>query len=263
MKRVVFLTAHGTDPDETLAIQQSFTCLGSRLLVQTGDLVVARYCALPWYKELEQDILYAGGTLINSYRQHRYVADLGNWVADLEGLTPETWNRLEDIPDEGPFIVKGETNSKKFLWDTHCFAATKRDAIDVWCRLQDDGLISGQHVYVRRFVPLHTYMTGFRGMPVTKEFRVFVCDSQVLSAGYYWSNYADDLPVTPDPSEIPSAFLQEVLGRVGRNVRFYTVDVAQTQEGEWLVIELNDGQMAGLSMNPPEQLYGELAHVLG
>jgi hypothetical protein len=34
--------------------------------------------------------------------------------------------------------------------------------------------------------------------------------------------------------------------------------VAKTQSGEWIVIELNDGQMAGLSDNDPSVLYHNL-----
>lgn len=248
--------------DEIEAMQANFRCVTSRMKVQPEELCIARYSALPFYKELEQDLLSVGARLINTYRQHRYVADLGNWVRDLEDITPETWTHLDAIPDEGPFILKGETNSKKFSWDTHFFARTRREAVDVYGRLQDDGFISSQHIYIRRFVKLHTYMIGLRGMPVTKEFRVFICDGEVLSSGYYWSNYIDDLPEHPDPKEIPTRFLQEVIDRVGKNIRFWVVDVAQTATGDWIVVELNDGQQSGLSENDPSVLYPRLAEVL-
>lgn len=34
---------------------------------------------------------------------------------------------------------------------------------------------------------------------------------------------------------------------VSQNTNFYVVDIAETKFGEWIVIELNDGQMSGLS----------------
>lgn len=39
------------------------------------------------------------------------------------------------------------------------------------------------------------------------------------------------------------------------------IDVAQTESGDWIVIELNDGQMSGLSENNPEILYKNLKHM--
>lgn len=249
---------------EEAAMAASFRVVRSRMEVQPGETCIARYSALPWYQELEEDLQRTGSRLINTWRQHRWIADVGDWVTDLAGLTPETWRRLIDVPDSAfPVVVKGETNSKKFLWDTHMFAKTRREASEVLCRLQDDGVISSQHIYFRRWVPLRTYLIGFRGMPVTKEFRVFVCNRKVLSIGYYWSNYADDLPEKPNPDDVPRAFLQRVIRRIGNRAPFYAVDVAETESGDWIVIEINDGQMSGLSDNDPAVLYSALRAALG
>lgn len=251
------------DDLEITAMCNNFRCVTSRLGVQKDELCISRYSALPYYRELEQDINSLGARMINTYRQHRYIADLGDWSQDFEGITPETWSNLDMVPDSAfPVIVKGETNSKKFQWDTHFFAKTRRDAVDVMCRLQEDGFISDQWIYFRRFVPLKTYTIGLRGVPISKEFRVFICRGNVLSRGYYWSSHVDDLPDVPDANEIPKALLDQVIERVGKSADYYTVDVAQTEKGEWIVIELNDGQQSGLSENDPNVLYSNLAKVL-
>ena len=80
-----------------------------------GQVVIPRYSALPYYQELEYDMTSCGLSLINTYAQHRYVADLQNWYYDFEDLTPKTWFRASDVPstEEGPFILKGATNSRK------------------------------------------------------------------------------------------------------------------------------------------------------
>ena len=49
---------------------------------------------------------------------------------------------------------------------------------------------------------------------------------------------------------------------VGDKVDFYAVDVALTSDGEWIVIELNDGCLSGLSANNPDVLYQKLAQVI-
>lgn len=247
---------------EEAAMEASFRVVRSRLDVEPDEICIARYNALPFYKELEEDLSRKGARLINTYNQHRWIADLGRWYYDLEGLTPETWSKIEQVPDSAfPIVVKGETNSKKFLWDTHMFARSRQKAIEIMCNLIDDGVISGQHIYFRRFVPLVTYLEGIRNIPVTKEFRVFVCNRQILSTGYYWSNYLDDLPEVPDPRDVPKDFLRRVVRRVGNKASFYAVDVAQTLRGDWIVVELNDGQMSGLSENDPSVLYPNLRKV--
>lgn len=236
----------------------------ARLLleIKAGDLVVGRYSVLPFYSEQAKDIEYVGATLINSYQQHQYVADLGNWVPDLDRLTPRTWRNIEDIPEKGPFVLKGETNSRKSHWLQDMYADGKLEAIAIHNRLVDDGLLSQQKIYIRQYIPLVKYLDGVNGMPVTKEFRFFVAFGIILCGGYYWQNYIDDLSEKPDPHEVPLDFLHDVMARVGNQSNFYTIDVAQTQSGEWIVIELNEGQMAGLSCNDPMELYKGLSQAL-
>jgi len=238
-----------------------FECINRRSKIQKDELIIGRYSVLPYYNELQDDVDYIGAKLINTYKQHRFVADLWNWYYWLSEYTPKTYNRLEDVPDTTTcgYVVKGETNSKKNLWDTHMFAASKKDAINIYCDLQNDGLLGHQQIYIREYVPLETYLIGLRGLPITKEFRVFVCNGQVISKAFYWSNYVEDIPGgEPSADEIPNSFLYKIIDRIGKNIDFYVIDVAKTQSGKWIVIELNDGQMSGLSCNKPEILYKNL-----
>jgi hypothetical protein len=268
MKKPVVLlrTLPGQDAEEIKAIEKHFPILDSRLDIKPNDLVIGRYSVLPFYEEQHRDILSVGARLINSYKQHRYIANLMNWYEDLKGLTPETWPSLEAAPGDGPFILKGATNSRKFQWDTHMFAATRRDASLVCTELQNDSLIGYQDIVVRRYVPLKTYYTSFHGLPITKEFRFFVCAGEILSGGYYWASHTEDLKdlhnIVPDWEEVPTSLIDAVISRVGEKAFFYAVDVAQTEAGDWIVIELNDGQMSGLSDNDPEELYKNLSFVL-
>lgn len=254
------------DEEELEAATSHFHCVTSRMAVGRDWLVIGRYSVLPFYRELEQDIRSIGSRLINTHEQHLYVADLQNWVADLGALTPATWNRLEDIRGTtGPFVLKGATNSKKFQWKTHMFARDWLDAGTVYDRLCEDGLIAQQHIYIRQYLPLTTYFEDVVGLPVTKEFRFFVYEGEILTGGYYWSSHIDALReqgIDPKPEEVPKEFLAEVLRRVGKKVAFYALDVAELSDGRWIVIELNDGQMSGLSMNDPKVLYARLAERL-
>lgn len=254
-RHVILYRGADFEKTELEAANWFFKCSNRRPDIQKDDLVVGRYSMLPFYADQAKDIDYVGAKLINTYNQHLYVADLGNYVMDLGKLTPRTWRNLEDIPEKGPFVVKGETNSRKGNWKRDMFAHDKTDAIMIANRLSDDSLIGQQKIYVRQYIPLIKLMDGINGMPVTKEFRFFVAYGHLLCGGYYWQNYIDDLSEVPSVDEVPREFLQEVIEAVGDQCNFYTIDVGQTQSGEWIVIEMNDGQQAGLSCVDPFKLY--------
>jgi hypothetical protein len=262
MNPVILYRDIDTPDEEKGPIHKYFEATSIRTAIP-NRLVVGRYSVLPYYKELEDDLLFVGSKLINTYKQHRYLADLRNWVEDIGDLTPKTWYWHQDLPDNGgPFVVKGETNSKKHSWDTHMFAKDKRDAGLVMSRLSGDGLIGQQSIYFREYVPLKTLLVGLNGLPVTEEFRFFICNGKVLCGAYYWSSFVNDLTSIPDVESVPQEFLNEIIRRVGTKATFWVVDVAKTDDGRWIVIELNDGQMSGLSENDPDKLYENLAAAL-
>lgn len=242
--------------------QNVFTSRSKICLDKPGSMVIGRYSCLPWYKELEEDLAATNCRLINTHRQHAYVADLKNWYEDLEGLTPKTWFELANVPkDGGPFVLKGETNSAKFLFDTHMYAANYNAAMEVYSRLSKDSLIGQQDIYVREYVPLVKLADGLHGLKITEEYRFFVYRSQVICGGFYWSSHVDDILETeqiPDANVVPKDFLQEVISRIEDQCIFYTIDVARKQDGSWVVIELNDGCQAGLSCIPTKTFYESL-----
>lgn len=250
------------DDKELLAAKKFFPCVSLLTDIKEYNLVINRYSVYPFPLDQEKEILNIGATPLNTHYQHRYIADLGNYVADLKGLTPKTWDKLSDTPEEGPFILKGETNSRKSNWKQDMFAANKKEASEVHSRLCGDTLIGQQKIYIREFIPLVTYTHGIGGIPITKEFRFFICDGEIISSGYYWQNYAEDLESIPNPKEVPQEFLNKIIEIVKPNISFFVVDVAQAQNGDWVVIELNDGSQAGLSCNDPEKLYSNLKMVL-
>lgn len=255
---VILYRGNEFEQEELEAASKYFFCTNRRPDIQKDDLVIGRYSLWPFYSDQEKDILYVGAKLINSSAQHRYIADLQNYVYDLQELTPRTWNDITSIPEDMSFVLKGETNSRKSNWKRDMFATSKKEALHIHSKLLDDSLIGNQQIYIREYVPLMKYLDGVNDMPVAKEFRFFIAYGKIISSGYYWQNYIDDLPEVPNPEEVPIAFLNEVIQRVGNKSNFYTIDVAQTQKGDWIVIELNEGQQSGLSCNPPKTLYKNL-----
>jgi len=250
-------------PGELAAMHRHFKCTKLRADIQPGNLVIGRYSVLPFYQEQAEEVEAQGGRLINSVGQHRYVADLGAWYPDLDGYTFPTWESLESTPKgQAPFVLKGQTNSMKHLWKSHMYAATWEDAVQVYGRLIQDALIGTQRVYIRKYVHLETLGATVTGLPITYEFRVFVLFGKVVNISFYWGSFAEDLdriPTKPYATHIPSDWLEGAIARVSDHIPFFTIDVACDVNGQWWVVELNDGQMAGLNGADPEEFYARLA----
>lgn len=262
MKPVILLRDSIAEESELAEAENHFPVYFQRSKVPSGSLVIGRYSVLPYYRELENDLLENGSCLINSYSQHLWIADLKEWYEDFLEITPKTWTKLSEIPEVGPFVLKGQTNSKKFNWKTHMFAKDKKEAIQVYSRLMDDSLISQQEIYIRQFVPLKKLADGLNDLQISEEYRFFILDGKVVSSGFYWSSHIDDLTTIPDPASVPQEFLDDVIRRIGTKARFVVVDIARTAEDTWIVVELNDGQMSGLSENKPETLYSNIKKIL-
>ena len=117
-----------------------------------------------YFKELEADLKAQGSRLINTYREHSYIANF-DYYYDIEDLTPKTWFRLEDVQEVGPYVVKGRTNSRKFQWDTQMYAEDLEGMEKIASFLWQDSLIGSQDIIIRKFVKLNVLETGINGLP--------------------------------------------------------------------------------------------------
>lgn len=252
------------DGSEMNIAQKYFDVRNYRTHIPKNSLVIGRYSCLPYYQELEEDLKTCNSYLINSFKQHKYVANF-EYYEDIKDYTFETWFSLQDIPTEmkdKPLIVKGRTNSKKFQWNTHMFANNFKEAVHIYSELMNDSFIGSQGVIVRAYHPLETFEIGINDIPMTNEWRLFFYKNRLLSFGYYWS-MIDDLSyiekAKADFMEKGLPFAQQVANIIKEKVNFFVIDIAKTQEGDWIVIEVNDGQQSGLNeFNDPHSLYGNL-----
>jgi hypothetical protein len=266
---VVLFRPNIADEGEEASAREYFTVYTYRAEIPKGSLVVGRYSFLPFYNELEKDVELLGSQLINSYRQHRYVAEL-EYAEDLADVTFPTWFRYEDVPQAfraSPFVVKGRTNSRKHEWHTKMFAKDFQAAVRIGADLSTDGLIGQQGIVLRQYVPLETFEIGVTGTPITNEWRIFYYRGQRLAHGYYWGSTIDDwTPVeraTPDFEANGLPFADAVAQRLVDRVPFVVIDIAKGADGRWWVVELNDGSQAGLNGTvDPGQLFSNLKRAL-
>lgn len=254
------------DSDGTLEIEHArhdFRVEQFRSKIPQDSLVIGRYSVLPFYRELEQDLLNNGSSLINSHRQHQWIANF-DWYEWLKDFTPESCYERDFYrwKYEGPFVLKGATNSRKHQWKTHMYAETRRDASRVAGRLANDSLIGQQGIVYRRYVPLKRIETcEISGLPLVNEWRLFYYKETLLSKGFYWTNcqYPERATFTSEALELASKCAEIC----AEHTNFFVLDVAETESGEWILVEVNDGQMSGLSDNNPMTLYRNLRMAIG
>lgn len=259
MSVVIFARESLLDPSELAAMESNFHVAKYNSDIPEGSTVIGRYSVLPFYKWIEEDLACRSCKLINTYQQHTYIANF-LYYEDVEDLTFKTWFDPSTLPEnEAPFVVKGTTNSRKHDWKGSMLAMTRKDAIEYGCNLQQDSLIGQQDIIYRKYIPLQTFEYGINGLPFSNEWRIFVYKKSILSYGYYWTNAENAIEINrAGPPERFIEFANHVVNRLHDKLNFYVIDLAYTEAGNWILVEVNDAQMSGLSMNDPHVLYTNL-----
>lgn len=264
-KQIVALARDNSSFDEfeLIELRKQFPTYFYRSDVPNNSLVIGRYSVLPYYSELETDLSRKNSVLINSRQQHEFISKF-QYYEYLKQFTFKTYFDYNFyLAPEGQYVVKGETNSKKFSWNKEMFAANKRRATEIAALLKNDGQICDQSILYRQYVPLETFEIGLNGIRFTNEYRLFFYKDKMLCSGYYWSPAKDALKYhfrTLEPQML--SFAQQIANIISNYVNFYVMDLAKTESGEWILVELNDGQMSGLSMCDPALLYQNLGNEL-
>lgn len=258
MPNLILLFRESLDQEHELYTAQKYWVVTtSRMCIKPNSLVIGRYSVLPYYLELEKDLQNIGSKLINSYQQHKWIADIENWYNELSEFTFPTYFSNWDLLPEGSYVLKGRTNSRKTKWQTHMFAATKKDVPIIFEKLLTDTLIGDQGIVVRKYIPLKKFGTAINGLPISNEYRLFYLGENIIAGGFYWSIYdGNDKPQqVPDQAII---FANKIAKIASQFTIFYVLDIAETASGEWILVEINDGQMSGLSDINHDEFYKNL-----
>jgi hypothetical protein len=262
MKTKMLFRPTGDQKEELKICQKHFSVSDTRIGM-SNSLVIARFPgSRTYYRELENDLKLQGSYLINSYFDHNFIASF-DWYHELKDMTPKSYFSLQDVPkDGGPFVLKGRTNSRKHQWREKMYAKDYKDAVRIYFELMnDDPAIADQGIVIRDFIPLEDFGEGVNGQPFANEWRCFFYKEELLSFGYYWIN-GDIIPDNSVFDETAMNFAKSAALKISDRCNYFVLDIAKTKKGEWIVIEVNDGQYSGLSGNDAETLYTNLVRVL-
>ncbi|SHK35885.1 protein of unknown function [Clostridium cavendishii DSM 21758] len=202
------------------------------------------------YNNLEDKNYY----LINTPDEYVNTHYLPNWYQHFEVLTPKTiWsenvpnkeeiiNMLKDFNEE-PIIVKDYVKSRKHEWYESCYIENPKEtekALKVVNNfIKGQGEYLNQGVVLRKFIELESIgFHGKSGMPISNELRLFIFNYKVVCVVGYWNG--------KNINEYPE-FVDDIIEKI-KNIKsnFFTVDIAKKSNGEWIVMELGDGQVSGL-----------------
>lgn len=211
------------------------------------------------YAQLFDALAERNINLINSPVQYKHCHYLPESYSLIENYTPATvfvkinsdfnfddvFRQLSVFGDK-PLILKDYVKSRKHEWTEACFIPSASDRSEVervvnrFLELQGDDLNEG--LVFREFVEFKPLAEHSKSkMPLTKEFRLFFLNGELLNSFEYWGecDYSGSRP--------PENTFSDVAHRI--ESRFFTIDIAQTVSGEWQIVELGDGQVAGLPEN--------------
>lgn len=225
------------------------------------------------YLQLYEGLLQKNVELINSPVEYAHCHYLPNSYDRIQGTTPTSnWTKpgfpisdehiieLASEFENRPIIVKDYVKSEKHNWEDACYIPDASDEQKVLAVTKKFMELRGEHLneglVFRQFEELEFLADHSKsGMPLTKEFRILFAHQKIVAVFDYWDegNYGETKPNLDYFTEIGQAI----------ESNFFTMDVAQKKNGEWIIMELGDGQVAGLPDNAdPEKFYLELMNAL-
>jgi hypothetical protein len=210
------------------------------------------------YSALYDTLLVKGYKLINTAEEYKNCHYLPESYRFIETETPRTvWLPMQpgdanyakifeiiSVFGDSPLIVKDYVKSQKHYWETACYIDSAvnsekvRSVIGRFLELQGTDLNEG--LVIREFVELEELTKHSKsGMPLKLEYRLFYLQGKLIGCYEYWEEGVYSSEEIP-----PMESFQKIAETIESN--FFSMDIAKTKAGEWIIVELGDGQVAGL-----------------
>lgn len=244
---------------DVLRQENSFSNAGKRIKASEHMLkaVYRGWMLTPvQYEVLYNGLLAKNYRLINTPGEYQNCHYLPDSLKYIENHTPLTvFEKFSDENSLGRFIEKTQVfgqeaiilkdyvKSEKHDWETACYVANASDTKKLEESIQNllklRGADLNEGIVARKFIELENLVIHSKsGMPLTEEYRLFFCNKHCMGMYDYWEegDYSSSKPDT--------ALFEQIAQQVESH--FFTMDIARKKDGEWVIIELGDGQVAGL-----------------
>lgn len=260
---VYVLEKHLGLPGYEYDFQRYFAC-SHPMYWNESITAVARIGATNDYPKRYQEFLKYNIRLVHTPEEYLRTSFLPVWYPIIEKYTPrskwyDTFPSLAEIENhfDFPIFIKGERQTNRHARNKSIINNAKElnELELIW---KNDPILHWQKIVVRDFIPLQLVApdNGF-AMPKAFEFRTFWWKNNCVSIGNYWTSEQYNL------TEMDKVSMLNVAQKAARliDVSFLVIDMAKTNDGEWIVIEVNDGQDAGYSGNNPFLLWSNIVKI--
>ncbi len=197
------------------------------------------------YSQFEKN----GFKLINSVDEHFRASELSQWYPLIEKYTPRSkvYDKIPGVTEieQGfsyPVFIKGSRQTAKHK-ESLSVAKNREQCLSILKEYQLNPILHWQQLVCREYVklmPVEAMQT--EKVAPSFEFRSFWYKGVLVGVGHYWSEFVKYGWSQEQEFEALS-LAREVSNVVA--VPFLVVDLALTEEGQWIVIECNDGQESG------------------
>lgn len=219
------------------------------------------------YRRFRNALADRGYILVSSAEHYAEVTYFPNYYPKIRDYSPSAvWT---DAPDsllawtlsrklgEGPFVVKDHIKSAKHNWHDACFVpkgAGRENFERILGNLRtEQGKSFNRGFVVKEYVPLRSRGDSPREYPLCEEYRLFFWKRQLLIASHYHRQ-----------SENPVDWSPFVAVAQRFDAPFFTMDVAQTESGNWVIVDMGAGEVSSLPPSlEPTRFYAKLAEVVG
>ncbi|TVX96263.1 ATP-grasp domain-containing protein [Cohnella terricola] len=188
-----------------------------------------------------------GHWLPHSYDKIKDFTPYSNWI-QIENIKNDFDQILKNLSEFGqkPIIIKDYVKSRKHEWNESFFIPDASDSqhatkvIKSFIDRQGEDINEG--IVFREFVNLERITVHTKSqMPLSKEYRLFYLENRFLFQFDYWEEiqYDEDKP--------DLTIFNRLAQQISSN--FFTMDIGKTVYGDWIVIEIGDGQVSGLPID--------------
>jgi len=223
---------------------------------------IGRFGVTTNYDRLYAELQTRGVRLIHSPEQYKLASELTEWYPRIQEYTPRSaWFSEPPSPDVvgelfgWPVFVKGSRQTSRHK--AHLSIIHSPEEFERVAELyRHNPILHWQSFVCREYIRLRP-VDGDTGdkIPPSFEFRTFWFRGECVGAGPYWAGVSS-YKWTREEEQEALTVAHEVARRVG--APFLVVDVAQTEDGNWIAIECNDGQESGYAGVAPIGLWNNL-----
>lgn len=158
-----------------------------------------------------------------------------------------------------PLFMRSDEASNKFEWSNSCYVESKEklygNLLNILEMIEMSMGLGFRGVALREFLTLESTFTSHRGMPVAKEFRLFIRNGKLECIHPYWPKVAITRPSAEDyatkldvlrqfTSDDLNAILKELSKFENKLPEYWSVDFCKTTKGEWYLTDMAIGEQS-------------------